>query len=68
MFHLARLDFATDSTWLITLFPDSSNSPTIDVENVAVTDGYHNLSPHGRNESNPGAAGGLRPLAFASAG
>jgi hypothetical protein len=51
MYDIARLAFETDSTRLITLFLDSSNSPAIDVEGVNITDGYHNLSHHGKNES-----------------
>lgn len=51
MYDIARLAFETDSTRLITLFLDSANSPAIDVEGIAITDGYHNLSHHGRNES-----------------
>jgi hypothetical protein len=51
MYDMARLAFETDSTRLITLFLDSSNSPAIDIEGVKITDGYHNLSHHGKNES-----------------
>jgi hypothetical protein len=51
MYDISRLAFETDSTRLITLFLDSVNSPAIDVEGIAITDGYHNLSHHGRNES-----------------
>lgn len=51
MYDVARLAFETDSTRLITLFLDSSNSPAIDIQGVNITDGYHNLSHHGRNES-----------------
>ncbi len=51
MYDIARLAFETDSTRLVTLFLDSANSPAIDVEGIAITDGYHNLSHHGKNES-----------------
>ena len=51
MYDMARLAFETDSTRLITLFLDSTNSPAIDIEGVQITDGYHNLSHHGKNES-----------------
>jgi hypothetical protein len=51
MYDMARLAFETDSTRLITLFLDSSNSPAIDVQGINITDGYHNLSHHGKNES-----------------
>ena len=51
LYDMARLAFETDSTRVITLFLDSSNSPAIDIEGVQITDGYHNLSHHGKNES-----------------
>ncbi len=51
MYDMSKLAFETDSTRLITLFLDSSNSPAIDIEGIQITDGYHNLSHHGRNES-----------------
>jgi hypothetical protein len=51
MYDLARLAFETDSTRLITLFLDSTNSPAIDLPGVEISDGYHNLSHHGKNES-----------------
>ncbi len=51
MYDISRLAFETDSTRLITLFLDSSNSPAIDIKGVEITDGYHNLSHHGKNES-----------------
>jgi hypothetical protein len=49
MYDIARLAFETDSTRNITLMLDSVNSPAILVEGKAVSDGYHNLSHHGRN-------------------
>ena len=51
MYDIARLAFETDSTRLITLFLDSTNSPAIDIKGTEITDGYHNLSHHGKNES-----------------
>ena len=50
MYDMARLAFETDSTRAITLMLDSVNSPAIDVEGTQITDGYHNLSHHGKNE------------------
>ncbi|MCA9140105.1 MAG: DUF1552 domain-containing protein [Planctomycetales bacterium] len=50
MYDMARLAFETDSTRAITLMLDSVNSPAIDVDGVKITDGYHNLSHHGKNE------------------
>lgn len=49
MYDMARLAFETDSTRNITLMLDSVNSPAIEVHGKAVSDGYHNLSHHGRN-------------------
>ncbi len=49
MYDMARLAFETDSTRNITLMLDSVNSPAIQVEGKSVSDGYHNLSHHGRN-------------------
>ena len=50
MYEISRLAFQTDSTRVITLMLDSVNSPAIEVEGRAVSDGYHNLSHHGRSE------------------
>lgn len=50
MYQMVRLAFETDSTRSITLLLDSNNSPTIRVEGAEITDGYHNLSHHGRSE------------------
>jgi hypothetical protein len=49
MYDMARLAFETDSTRLVTLLLDSVNSPAIDLEGVKITDGYHNLSHHGKS-------------------
>ena len=51
MYDMARLAFETDSTRLITLFLDSANSPAIDIDGMKISDGYHNLSHHGKNEA-----------------
>jgi hypothetical protein len=48
MYDMARLAFETDSTRSITLLLDSISSPAIEVEGIKITDGYHNLSHHGR--------------------
>ncbi len=50
MYQMARLAFETDSTRSITLLLDSNNSPTIDVPGAEISDRYHSLSHHGRNE------------------
>jgi hypothetical protein len=49
MYDMAQMAFATDSTRNITLMLDSVNSPAITVEGKPVSDGYHNLSHHGRS-------------------
>ncbi len=51
MYDMARLAFETDSTRSVTLLLDSVNSPAIDIEGVKITDGYHNLSHHGKSEA-----------------
>ena len=52
MYDMARLAFETDSTRSISLMLDSVNSPAIDLDHdVKITDGYHNLSHHGRSEA-----------------
>jgi hypothetical protein len=51
MYEMARLAFETDSTRLVALLLDSVNSPAIEIEGVKITDGYHNLSHHGRSET-----------------
>lgn len=49
MYDLAHLAFETDSTRLITLLLDSVNSPAIDIDGAHITEGYHNLSHHGKS-------------------
>ncbi len=51
MYDMAKLAFETDSTRSISLLLDSVNSPAIDVEGVEITDGYHNLSHHGKSQA-----------------
>lgn len=51
MYDMARLAFETDSTRCVTLLLDSISSPAIEVDGVKITDGYHNLSHHGKTES-----------------
>lgn len=51
MYDMAALAFETDSTRLITLMLDSVNSPAIEVAGAEITDGYHNLSHHGKSEA-----------------
>ncbi|HEV2393572.1 MAG TPA: DUF1552 domain-containing protein [Verrucomicrobiae bacterium] len=51
MYDMARLGFETDSTRSVALLLDSVNSPAIEIEDIKITDGYHNLSHHGRSEA-----------------
>ncbi len=50
MYDMSRIALETDSTRAITILLDSVNSPAIDVADTAITDGYHNLSHHGKND------------------
>src|SRR5205814_130121 len=50
MYDMARLAFETDSTRSISLLLDSVNSPAIEFGKVKTTDGYHNLSHHGKSK------------------
>jgi len=50
IYDLARLAFETDSTRAITLMLNSVGTPVLQVEGATITDGYHNLSHHGKAE------------------
>jgi hypothetical protein len=50
MYDMAKLAFQTDSTRSISLLLDSVNSPAIELEGIDITDGYHNLSHHGKSK------------------
>ena len=54
MYEISRLAFQTDSTRVISLLLDSVNSPAIEVDGETVSDGYHNLSHHGKSEEKLG--------------
>ena len=49
MYDMARLAFETDSTRSISLLLDSVNSPAIEFGDTKTSDGYHNLSHHGKS-------------------
>lgn len=49
MYDMAKLAFQTDSTRSISLLLDSVNSPAIDIDGMEITEGYHNLSHHGKS-------------------
>ena len=60
MYGLVRLAFETDSTRAVTLMLDSVSTPVVELPRVtgatitaitAITDGYHNLSHHGKSEA-----------------
>ena len=50
MYDMTRLAFETDSTRSISLLLDSVNSPAIEFGQVKTSDGYHNLSHHGKSK------------------
>ena len=49
MYDMARLAFETDSTRSVSLLLDSVNSPAIEFGETKTSDGYHNLSHHGKS-------------------
>lgn len=48
MYDLAKLAFETDSTRAITLMLNSVGTPVLQIPGVTISDGYHNLSHHGK--------------------
>ena len=55
MYDLAMLAFQTDSTRSITLMLDSVSTPVVEgIPGIAITDTYHNLSHHGKDEDKLG--------------
>ena len=50
MYDLAKLAFETDSTRAITLMLNSVGTPALQIQGATITDGYHNLSHHGKAE------------------
>ena len=50
MYSLVRLAFETDSTRSVTLMLDSVSTPVLEIKGVTISDGYHNLSHHGKSE------------------
>ena len=51
MYRLVRLAFETDSTRSVTLMLDSVSTPVVEIRGAAISDGYHNLSHHGKSEA-----------------
>ncbi|MEZ6134586.1 MAG: DUF1552 domain-containing protein [Pirellulaceae bacterium] len=50
MYDLAKLAFETDSTRSITLMLNSVGTPAVQIRGATISDGYHNLSHHGKAE------------------
>ncbi len=50
MYDLTRLAFETDSTRAVTLMLNSVGTPVLQIQGATITDGYHNLSHHGKAE------------------
>jgi BMFP domain-containing protein YqiC len=50
MYDMVRLAFETDSTRSVSLMLDSVNSPALEFGEVKTSDGYHNLSHHGKSK------------------
>jgi len=50
MYDMARFAFETDSTRCVSLLLDGVNSPAIEFGDTKTTDGYHNLSHHGKSK------------------
>lgn len=50
MYDLVRLAFESDSTRAITLMLNSVGTPVVQIPGATITDGYHNLSHHGKAE------------------
>ncbi len=51
MYSLVRLAFETDSTRSVTLMLDSVATPVVEIKGATISDGYHNLSHHGKSEA-----------------
>jgi len=51
MYSLVRLAFETDSTRSVTLMLDSVSTPVVEIQGATISDGYHNLSHHGKSEA-----------------
>ena len=50
MYDLARLSLETDSTRAVTLMLEGVSTPVMEIAGAKITDGYHNLSHHGKSE------------------
>lgn len=50
MYEIVKLAFQTDSTRSITLMLNSVGTPVVEIPGKTISDGYHNLSHHGKSE------------------
>jgi hypothetical protein len=50
MYRIARLAFQMDSTRAITLMQNGVSTPAMQIRGATITDGYHNLSHHGKSD------------------
>jgi hypothetical protein len=50
MYDLIKLAFETDSSRSITLMLNSVGTPVVEIPGQTISDGYHNLSHHGKSE------------------
>jgi hypothetical protein len=50
MYDLVRIAFQTDSTRTVTLMLDSAATPVVNLAEAKITEGYHNLSHHGKTD------------------
>ncbi len=50
MYQSIKLAFQTDSTRSVTLMLNSVGTPVVEIPGQKISDGYHNLSHHGKSE------------------
>ncbi len=50
MYESVKLAFQTDSTRSVTLMLNSVGTPVVEIPGETISDGYHNLSHHGKSE------------------
>ncbi len=68
MYRIARLAFQTDSTRAITLMQNGVSTPAMQIQGATISDGYHNLSHHGKAGRQTGPTEGDRRVADADDG
>ncbi len=50
MYQAVKLAFQSDSTRAVTLMLNSVGTPVVEIPGKTISDGYHNLSHHGKSE------------------